>query len=136
MEHGQEISRQQNLEHCSRPETSREAGHEGRGHEAPNKNDKINGMLEMQQAHIAPEHCARATPPQINAKGEDTNGEKKSNAQQHTLTPITIKALFGMIPTLGGAAPLQNFRWSQLWVELELSDEGVWLGGCLQLQKR
>ena len=46
-EHGQEISRQQNLEHCSRPETSREAGHEGRGHEAPNKNDKINGMLEM-----------------------------------------------------------------------------------------
>jgi len=41
-----------------------------------------------------------------------------------------------MTPTLGGAAPLQNSRWSQLWVELELSDEGVWLGGCLQLQKR
>ena len=46
------------------------------------------------------------------------------------------KVLFGMTPTLGGAAPLQNFKWSQLWVELELSDEGVWLGGCLQLQKR
>ena len=46
------------------------------------------------------------------------------------------EALFGMTPTLGGAALLQNSRWSQLWVELELSDEGVWLGGCLQLQKR
>ena len=46
------------------------------------------------------------------------------------------KALFDMTPTLGGAAPLQNSRWSQLWVELELSDEGVWLGGCPQLQKR
>jgi len=41
-----------------------------------------------------------------------------------------------MAPTLGGAAPLQNSRWSQLWVELELSDGGVWLGGCPQLQKR
>jgi len=40
-----------------------------------------------------------------------------------------------MAPTLGGAAPLQNSRWSQLWVELELSYGGVWLGGYLQLQK-
>jgi len=41
-----------------------------------------------------------------------------------------------MAPTLGGAAPFQNSRWSQLWVELELSDGGVWLGGCLHLHKK
>jgi len=30
-----------------------------------------------------------------------------------------------MAPTLAGAAPLQNYRWSQLYEELELSDLGV-----------
>nr|TKW03122.1 hypothetical protein SEVIR_7G002500v2 [Setaria viridis] len=41
-----------------------------------------------------------------------------------------------MAPTLGGAAPLQNSRWSQLWVELEQSRWGVWPEECYQLQKR
>jgi len=51
-------------------------------------------MPTAEKTPIAPEHCARATTRQINAKGEDTNGEKKSDAQQHTLPLITTNALF------------------------------------------